>query len=128
MLLAQPVNEFWFNKLKPIVATTTGYYDAAGTLPQLHKMETFLEVIENQRARHLLRHPELDINAIFSEHDMNGLHTTWLGDHKSWMNAEKLNKYEKVVQNINICLNIVQHAKQECGRVVQNMNVCDKIN
>ena len=92
-LLEQLVNVFWFDNLMGIVATTTGYYDAASTLPQLHKMETFLEVIEEQRARHLSRHPELDVNAIFCEYDMQEIYGTWRDDHTSWMNAEKLRAY-----------------------------------
>ena len=89
-LLNRLVNVFWFGKLMAMVATTTDCYDEASALPQLHKMETFLEVIENQRARHLLRHPELDINAVFSDDDMREIYNTWLNDHPRWINTKKL--------------------------------------
>ena len=65
-LLEKIVQEFWFGKLAPIVATTRGCYEAAKALPLLEKMEAFLEVIQEQRARHLQRHPEMAADSIFS--------------------------------------------------------------
>ena len=56
-------------------------------------METVLEVIKEQRARHLSRHQEFDVNAIFTEDDMREIYNTWLNDHTSWMNGEKLREY-----------------------------------
>ena len=94
------MNEFWINELNPrIVATRHGCYDAAITVPQLQKMETFLDITEDQRARHLGRHPQLDNNSVFSEEDMKDICNTWMNDHTSWMNKEKLREYELLLNS-----------------------------
>jgi len=94
-LLEKIAREFWFDKLARIVATTTGCYEAATALPLLEKMEAFLEVIQEQRARHLQRHPQMTADSIFSEADMKEIVAEWMGDYSSWMNTEKLREYEQ---------------------------------
>ena len=88
-------HEFWFNKLARIVATSTGCYEAATALPRLEKMEAFLEIIQEQRALHLRRHPEMAADSVFSEAHMKEIHSTWMNDHHSWMKADKLREYEQ---------------------------------
>ena len=53
-----------------IVATSTGCYEAATAMPRLEKMEAFLEIIQEQRALHLRRHPEMAADSVFSEAHM----------------------------------------------------------
>jgi len=84
------VQEFWFGKLARIVATTTGCYEAATALPLLEKLEAFLEIIQEQRARHLQRHRKMATDSIFSEGDMTEIWQTWQDDYHDWMKKEKL--------------------------------------
>ena len=94
-LLEKIAHEFWFNKLARIVATSTGCYEAATAMPRLEKMEAFLEIIQEQRALHLRRHPEMAADSVFGEPDMKEIHETWMKDYESWMNAAKLRAYEE---------------------------------
>ena len=43
---------------------------SVASLPDLEKVEACSEITEDQRARQFRRHPELPVNAIFSEDDM----------------------------------------------------------
>ena len=78
-----------------IVATSTGCYEAATAMPRLEKMEAFLEIIQEQRALHLRRHPEMAADSVLSEAHMKEIHSTWMNDHHSWMKADKLREYEQ---------------------------------
>ena len=94
-LLEKIAHEFWFDRLAHIVATSTGCYEAATPLPRLEKMEAFLEIIQEQRTSHLRRHPEMAADSVFSEEDMKEIHKTWMEDHESWMNADRLQLYNE---------------------------------
>ena len=67
----------------------------ATSLPAVEKLEAFLEIIQDQRARHLRRNPEMPANAIFSNHDIAEINKDWMNDYTSWMNTEKLRAYEQ---------------------------------
>ena len=94
-LLEKIAHEFWFDKLARIVATSTGCYEAATALPRLEKMEAFLEIIQDQRARHLQRHPEMAADSIFSEAGMKEIFEKWMGDYDNWMSAGSKRAYEQ---------------------------------
>ena len=59
------------------------------------KLEEFLRVVEEQRAKHLRRTPGLHSDAIFSNSDMKKIHSEWMNDYRSWMNAETVQEYER---------------------------------
>ena len=40
------------------------------SLPDLEKLEAFLEMIEDRQARHLRHHPEMPVNAVFTKYDV----------------------------------------------------------
>ena len=58
-LLEKIAHEFIFDKVARIVAATHGCYEAAEPLPLLDKMEAFLQIIQEQRARHLQRRGDM---------------------------------------------------------------------
>ena len=96
MLLKRITNDFWYNDLVGVVSTATGDYDAASTLPQLHTLEPFLDIIEDQRAPHLSRHPNLSVHHVFDEEEMKDMWNLWMSNHISWLRSRKLVECEKL--------------------------------
>ena len=92
-LLEQIGSQFLFGKVANIVASTTGCYELATVPCIVQKLEAFLEIVEQQRSRHLRRHPSLTPDASFSDEDMQELHRLWMEDHENWMNEETLANY-----------------------------------
>ena len=86
--------EYLFGKVGHIVSTSTGCYEAASALPVIEKLETFLEIIQEQRAHHLQRHPEVAADAVFTDADMQEIHKTWMDDYKNWMQPVTVAEYE----------------------------------
>ena len=97
-VLEQIGTEFLFGKVANIVASSTGCYEVASVPCIVQKLESFLEIIEEQRSRHLGRHPSLLSDAVFTHEDMLEIHRTWMEDHESWMNAETIRKYNSYLQ------------------------------
>jgi hypothetical protein len=97
-LLEKIANEFLFGKLANIVATATGCYDAAAASNVLKKLEAFLQIMSEQRARYLSRHPDVPADAVFSKNQMEQLHNEWMHDYQSWMNANKIELYERLLK------------------------------
>ena len=97
-VLEQIGTEFLFDKVANIVASSTGCYEVASVPCIVQKLESFLEIIEEQRSRHLSRHPALLSDAVFTHEDMLEIHRTWMEDHESWMNAETIGNYNWYLQ------------------------------
>ena len=87
--------QYMWGKLARILATTTGCWDMAMPLPAVEKLEAFLEIIEEQRARHLSRNPGMSANAIFSSHDMKEIHKNWM-EEGDWMSLDKAREYRRL--------------------------------
>ena len=51
--------EYMWGDVSHVLATTTGCWDMASPLPPLEKLERFLEIIEQQRALHIERNPQI---------------------------------------------------------------------
>ena len=98
-LLDKIQREFWYGKLAGIVATANGCYQTAEPLPALQKLETFLQVTQQQRDRHLQRHQELDKYSVFTEDHMLEIFRTWRDDWRSWMNPETQHEYEEELKS-----------------------------
>ncbi|CAK0895404.1 unnamed protein product [Prorocentrum cordatum] len=92
-VLEQIGTEFLFGKVANVVASSTGCYELATVPCIVDKLETFLEIVEEQRSRHLRRHPSLASDAVFSHEDMQEIHRAWMENHESWMNAETIRNY-----------------------------------
>ncbi len=69
----------------------------ASPLPPLEKLESFLEIIEDQRARHLERNPRIPADAIFSDEDMQEIHKTWM-EKGDWMSVDTASKYSELLR------------------------------
>ena len=98
-LLEKIVKEFLFDKVSRIVVTTDGCYEAAASGNNLDKLEVYLQVIEDQRAKHLQRRPDLAPDAVFTKWDMEEIHKTWLEDYRSWMNPKSIEDYEDLLRS-----------------------------
>ena len=92
-VLEQIGTQFLFGKVAKIVASSTGCYDLASAPCIVEKLEAFLEIVAEQRSRHLRRHQSLTSDDVFSPEDMQNIHREWMEDHESWMNGETLNNY-----------------------------------
>ena len=92
-VLEQIGSQFLFGKVASIVASSTGCYELATVPCIVEKLEAFLEIVEEQRSRHLRRHPSLTSDAVFSHEDMQAIHRAWEEDHESWMNGETIRNY-----------------------------------
>ena len=92
-VLEQIGTQFLFGKVAKIVASSTGCYDLASAPCIVEKLEAFLEIVAEQRSRHLRRHQSLTSDDVFSPEDMQKIHREWMEDHESWMNGETLNNY-----------------------------------
>ena len=97
-VLEQIGSQFLFGKVASIVASSTGCYELATVPCIVEKLEAFLEIVEEQRSRHLRRHPSLTSDAVFSHEDMQEIHRAWMEDHKSWMNSETRCNYNSWLQ------------------------------
>ena len=60
-----------FGKVANIVASANGCYEASTAPNILVKLEAFLQIIDEQRARRLSRHPELAADAVFDASAMS---------------------------------------------------------
>ena len=102
-----------------VLSTAAGYYDAASTLPRLHKLESFIEIVRDQRARHLCRHQNLSVHRVFDEHDMKEIRNLWMNDHTSLMKEQRLEEYEKLLDSTH------PGAKQGCYQTRESaFNAC----
>ena len=99
-VLEQIGRQFLFDKVANIVASSTGCYElATGWLPCIvDKMEAFLEIVDNQRSKHLQRHPNLRFDAIFTCDHMKEVNRVWMEDHESWMNRDTLWNYKWLIE------------------------------
>jgi hypothetical protein len=100
-LLEKIAKDFLFGKLANIVATETGCYTSATALNVLTKLEAFLRIMSEQRARYLSRHPDVLAEAVFNKNQMETLHSEWMHDYHSWMNADTIELYEKLKNGKN---------------------------
>ena len=75
------------------MASSTGCYELATVPCIVQKLEAFLEIVEEQRSRHLRRHPSLTSDAVFSREDMQEMHLAWMEDHENWMSGENTRHY-----------------------------------
>ena len=93
-MLEQIRCQFLFDQVAKIVASPTGCYELA-TAPCtfLDKLEAFLAIVNQQRTSHMLRHPSLTADAVFSRDDMKEINHLWTEDHESWMNAATIGDY-----------------------------------
>jgi len=97
-VLEQIWQQYLWDKPSRVLATATSCYDAAASLPDMEKLEAFLEIIEEQRAQHLSRHPEMPANAIFSRHDMQEIYKEWM-DGGNWMSCDKASEYHRLCRS-----------------------------
>ena len=51
--------------------------------------------MEEQRSRHLRRHPSLTSGAVSSSEDMQGIHRARMEEHESWMHGETIRNYNR---------------------------------
>ena len=86
---------FSYGKVANIVVGGEGCYEASGPPHIAEKLEGFLRIVNEQRANHISRTPGLNPQAIFSENDMKSIHHAWIDDHRTWMNTETFQKYER---------------------------------
>ena len=57
--------------------------------------EALLEIIQEQRGRHLRRHPHLATDTIFNAQHMREICNTWMHDYRTWMYPDDMvAKYE----------------------------------
>jgi len=70
----------------------------AASLPSLEKLDAFLEIIEDKRAWHLSRHPEMSPNAIVSDNGMQEINKKWM-EEGNWMNCYKDKEYHGLCQS-----------------------------
>ena len=70
------------------MVSSTGMYEQAAVPCIADKLEVFLEIVEEQRTRHLRQHPELPLDAVFSDDHMTAIHNAWMEDTESWMKDE----------------------------------------
>ena len=54
------------------------------------QLEALLEIIDEQRARHLSRHPHLATVAVFDEKGMREIVNTWQHDYRTWMYSDDM--------------------------------------
>ena len=88
--------DFLFGKVANIGASSDGCFEAAAAPHITEKLEEFLRVVEEQRANHLRRTPGLDSDAICTSFHMQEIQKEWMNDYESWMNAETVQKYERL--------------------------------
>ena len=69
-LLEKIAKEFLYDKVSRMIVTTDGCYEAAASVNNLDKLEVYLQVIQDQRAKHLRRRPDLTLDAVFTKWDM----------------------------------------------------------
>ncbi len=93
-LLENIAKEYLFGKVANIVATARGCYEAATAPDVIEKLEALLEIIQEQRARHLRRHPHLATDRVFDGDHMHEIHKEWMHDDRTWMNADTVREYE----------------------------------
>ena len=75
-LLEQIAKEFLYNKVGRMIVTNDGCYEAAASVNNLDKLEVYLQVIQDQRAKHLVRRPDLPPDAVFDSWDMEEIYKT----------------------------------------------------
>jgi hypothetical protein len=66
-LLEKISKDFLFGKVANIVATATGCYEVATSPHAVAKLEAFLQIVQEQRALHLRRHPDLAADVVFPD-------------------------------------------------------------
>ena len=98
-LLEQIAKEFLYNKVGRMIVTNDGCYEAAASVNNLDKLEVYLQVIQDQRAKHLQRRPDLAPDAVFTKWDMEEIHKSWMEDYRSWMNPKSIEDYEVLLRS-----------------------------
>ena len=98
-LLEKIAKEFLYDKVGRMIVTTDGCYEAAASVNNLDKLEVYLQVIQDQRVKHLQRHPDLAPDAVFTKWDMEEIYKTWLEDYRSWMNPRSIEDYEVLLRS-----------------------------
>ena len=89
-LLEEIGKEFLQDKVRNILVSKTGCYDMARPLRIIDRLEAFLKIVEEMRARHLRNHPNLKFDEEFSLKDMQEIHHEWMEDHENWINLTVL--------------------------------------
>ena len=69
ILVKRISQEFLPNELSTVLSNSTGTYQAGASLAPVEKLEAFLTIVEEQRAQHLERHPDIDTMQVFSDAD-----------------------------------------------------------
>ena len=95
-LLESISKDFLWGRVAKIVQTPNGCYEAAVAPDITEKLEEFLRVVEDQRAKHVRRHPHLRNDDVFKDNDMREIMTTWCNDITSWMNTETRQEYDRL--------------------------------
>ena len=97
-LLEKIAKEFLYDKVSRVIVTPDGCYEAAASVNNLDKLEMYLQVIQDQREKHLRRCPALAPDAVFEKWDMEEIYKTWMEDYTSWMNAKNIKDYEDLLR------------------------------
>jgi hypothetical protein len=98
-LLEKIAKEFLYDKVSRMIVTPDGCYEAAASVNNLDKLEVYLQVIQDQRAKHLVRRPDLPPDAVFDSWDMEEIYKTWMDDYTSWMNPKNIEEYEVLLRS-----------------------------
>ena len=97
-LLEKIAKEFLYDKVSRVIVTPDGCYEAAASVNNLDKLEMYLQVIQDQREKHLRRCPDLAPDAVFEKWDMEEIYKSWMEDYTSWMNAKNIKDYEDLLR------------------------------
>ena len=98
-LLEKIAKEFLYDKVSRMIVTPDGCDEAAASVNNLDKLEVYLQVIQDQRAKHLVRRPDLPPDAVFDSWDMEEIYKTWMDDYTSWMNPKNIEEYEVLLRS-----------------------------
>ena len=61
--------------------------------PRHGKLEAMLQVVTDQRERHLRRHTDLPADTVFEKDGMEEIHKQWMQDYYSWMSPDKVREW-----------------------------------
>ena len=95
-LLGDLARFFLFNKLSDNGAATGDSRLLANSLTPSARLETFLQICEERRNRHLAKKKNrgdmMPQDLIFDAKDMTEIHNDWLEDFETWMHPDKQHK------------------------------------
>ena len=83
------------------MATPSGCYELAQSINVIAELEMFLQVVEDQRTKHLQRNPALKHDAVFTASDMQEINKCWVDDHETWLNQKTLETCNGLLASLN---------------------------